>query len=1111
MKKKITALILVIPLIFMFTVFSAGQAAAISVPVSVSSISIDNKPENDTFYADIATYDKEGGKQPFVFQVTVNPTAAANKNYKFVSSDPNVATVDANNKLCVHDVGEAEITVRSENGGFTDKITVFVSSSIVLRYNLLFKDSNGNDVTLTAVSGNNDYQYKATVSAGSYTFTEKDVHPSTVENYGATYASSNTNVAKISPIGEVVVRASGSTILSCEVQGIKKSVLLETTSPVSSNNSGVAVEGKDTNTTFELATTATTFEALVETSTAQKPTWQTESPRVANIEFEPVSNTYARSTVSLWKMTVILFPGVKDTDEIVTITLNGGKSEKYELNFIFADSVLDVYSQDSKDLAGGKDGTKVEMLKLGEQYTFYPQILPVNQGAQYEYIWQADNDKIVITKDQNGFAKISATSIVANATISLTVKEGETVVGETYSFKVTFINFYQLVNIEDTGRGIENVLAIGEKQYQNGQLVGYQHEFKTKVDAQNIALSADEFEVSYSNNVKAEIVNGKLVLTEIVSDEIAAWVKLDWKYNYLKNTNVAYTFNFNAIDEAVQIGEGKINRPSIDDVKTEKITQTQYDSQMAAVNAVTSRVSAQLEQATQAGLPVVLVGDIYLDANLQVKEIKTTADWTQYQKMGKGQPTVKYLVEFKNSVFGNGYFISAHNVTTKEIGEGENKTRVFNGPLNFVSLEMSGSVMASVKAQDNISFLVRNDDVVIDNVELRGCEDEYLEKYNNGVKEYQINELNSIGTVLELMSDAKVLNSRVRNGRTCIRAFGRYLGENKNPIVERYAELSRSQVAQERIKPVISNCIIQQAREFLLKVGANRALKCDNNVVSPQLGNYALPGVNNSNMDDSTFYAKYVITDITVQDTVFETSGLFSIGVETHFAGVFLDNAVSPDAPLWNINPFNTVYTYSRITSILAESKWDDLAATSYASKISFVGNVEFLDWKVKENIDSSTLIEMGSGLNVSFLNLRVNKMVEYAARNNSSLDVLFDAYKKDPAKDELTEVLHGGVCFYGGGKNYSEVVGANVDLMMFNVNLSSLAPSNNPTGEGLTGDDLDAFRQGMFLPYAAGTEDFRFMMYTKDGGHNYEAVQKIDSAAIVQTTPANPASYVSK
>ncbi|MBE5748636.1 MAG: hypothetical protein E7344_03285 [Clostridiales bacterium] len=1069
MKKKITALILVIPLIFMFTVFSAGQAAAISVPVSVSSISIDNKPENDTYYANIATYDKDGGVEPFVFKVTVNPSAATNQNYKFSSSNPNIATVDSNNKLCVHDVGKVDITVRSENGGFIDKMAVVVTSTIVLRYNLLFKDSNGDDVTLTAVSGNDDYQYKAQVNTGAYTFREKDVHPSTVENYGAVYSSSNTNVATISPIGDVVFRSGGSTILSCEIQGIKKSVLVEAISPATTNDSGIAVEGKD-NAVFQLSTTETKFEALLETANPTKPKVVEKSDVILNVGFDQISGTSARSTTMLWQIVVILRPGEKPADEVISVTLNCGKAEDYKLSFIFADSVLLVYSQDSKDLAGGEDGTKVEMLKLGEEYVFYPQILPESPTADYQYIWQSTNDKISFKNEEKGFVKISATDVVTEATISLTIMQGETQVGSTYEFKVTFINFYELVNIEDTGRGIENVLAIGEKHYQNGQLTGYQHQFKTKVDAQNFALSADEFEVTSSKNIKAEIVDGKIVLTEILSNEIEAWVKVEWKYNYLKNTEVMDTFYFNAIDEGVQVS-----------------------------------TSADLAKATMAenegkGLPVVLSGNVMLDENLEVQKIKTTADWTHYKNMGKGRPNVKYLIEFKNSVFGNGYFISAHNVTTKIVGD-------FYGPLNFVSLYMGGDVMASVKAQDNICFLVRNDDVIVDNVELRGCEDSYLEKEVNGVKEYRINELNNIGTVLELMSDAKVLNSRIRNGRTCIRAFGRYIDEN--PVVKQ--QLGRAQVAAERISPVISNCIIQQAREFLLKVGANRAIQCSENLISPSLGGYSLPTSSRSNMDDENFYRDFVMTDITVKDTVFETSGLFCIGVETHFAGDFLDNAVSPEAPLWKIDPFDSLFTYSRITEILAASKWDNLAATSYASKITLEGDVEFLDWKVKENIDSSTLIELG--MDVSFLKLRVNKMVEYAAKNNSRLDVLFDSYKKDPESNRLTEVLHGGICFYGGGKNYSEVVGANADLMNFNVNLSSLAPANNPTGEGLSGDDLDAFRQGMFLPYAAGTEDFRFMMYTKNGGHSYSKVQDLIKNGVVNdivyTTPAKPAEYI--
>jgi len=371
-------------------------------------------------------------------------------------------------------------------------------------------------------------------------------------------------------------------------------------------------------------------------------------------------------------------------------------------------------------------------------------------------------------------------------------------------------------------------------------------------------------------------------------------------------------------------------------------------------------------------------------------------------------------------------------------------------------------------------------------------------------------DINNIGTVLELMSDAKVLNSRIRNGRTCIRAFGRKLADGVNPVVDRFAELSRSQVAQERINPVISNCIIQQAREFLLKVGANRALKCDNNVISPQLGNYALPNANNSNMDDSTFYAKYVITDITLQDTVFETSGLFCIGIETHFSGPFLNNAVSPDDNLWNIPPFNGEFNKlpmkDYVLNMLKNEGWENLAATSYVSKITLNRNVEFLDWKIRDNIDSSTLIDAES---FEFLNLRVNEMVERASNNDESLKVLFDnGY--DELKGEDVVVLHGGICFYGGGKNYSEVIGTNSDLKTFNVNLSILAKGLSPD-KFETENDETAFQQGTFLPYAAGTEDFRFMMYTKDGGHNYAAVQKIDSASIVQTAPANPASYVSK
>ena len=1081
MKKKITALILVIPLIFMFTVFSAGQAAAINVPVSVSSISIDNKPENDTLYADIKEYEKN----PYVFEVSVGPTAAANKAYTFVSSNPNVATVDDTNTLRLHDVGKAEVEVRSVDGGFKDKISVVVTSEVVLRYGLEIKDSEKQNVTLSSAQGDG-YQYSANLQVGNYTFREKDVHPSTIKNYGATYASSDTNVATISPIGEVVVRAKGRAVLTCTIHGITKGVLINAESL--NTASGIVAEGKN-NATVTLSKTGASYSCLVETVLNQQPVFSCETAGV-NVTFEKVADAVDGVSNTLWKMKVTLPAGEKEDTDQIQIELKIGNNEPYVLSFIFAESVVAVINKDTKAFAG-ENG--VEMLKAGDSYEFYTQILPYSEDAEYTYNWTTSDSSVVVSANDDGSATITSNSQVQNVNVTLTVKEGNKVIGQPYTFAVTFITYYANINIEDSGRGIENVLAVGELQYNGNNLVAYKHEFKVKIDAQNISIPSDSFAVTSSSNVSAKIVDGKLVLDEITNNDISAWVKLRWSYDYLINSEVSYTFNFNAIDNGVQIGMGKITEKT-----KEELGETAYNEQQARIAQITQTTSAQLAKATDAGYPVVLVGDVYLDSALAEKSMYTTADWTHFANKGEGQPTVKYLIEFKNNVFGNGYFINAHNKTTDE--------NLFKGPLDFV--ELSG--MAAVKGQDNIAFLVRNDNVIIDNVELWGCKDSYLnvtEKVGNEEKvKYEINKLNKVGTVLEIMSDAKVINSRIRNGRTCIRAFGRYLGDGINPVVS--SPLSARVVGEERINPVISNCLVQQAREFLLKIGSNRALnRCGNGIVSPALGNYDLPANGASNVNNPSFYNNYVITDVTVKDTVFETSGLFCIGVESHFAGVFLDNAVSESDPLWSIPPFSTTYNYTTVSKLLSNSKWDNLAATSYAAKVNLEGDVEFLDWKVKENIDSSTLIEMDSAY-ISFLDLRVSEMVTRAANNdeNNALDDLFDQ-GFDKVENKEAQVLHGGVCFYGGGKNYSEVLGQNADFKAFNVNLSILSKGLDATA---TGNDLDAFRQGKFLPYAAGTEDFRFLMYTNNGGHTYQKVEQMIQQGIVnEIVYSNPASPV--
>ena len=77
-------------------------------------------------------------------------------------------------------------------------------------------------------------------------------------------------------------------------------------------------------------------------------------------------------------------------------------------------------------------------------------------------------------------------------------------------------------------------------------------------------------------------------------------------------------------------------------------------------------------------------------------------------------------------------------------------------------------------------------------------------------------------------------------------------------------------------------------------------------------------------------------------------------------------------------------------------------------------------------------------------------------------------------------EYVHGGIAFFGGGKNYgmadtSALVGER--LSEYSVNLSVLA-----AGEENSLDNV-LYMQGTLLPFAAGEEDFRFMMYSATSG----------------------------
>lgn len=375
-------------------------------------------------------------------------------------------------------------------------------------------------------------------------------------------------------------------------------------------------------------------------------------------------------------------------------------------------------------------------------------------------------------------------------------------------------------------------------------------------------------------------------------------------------------------------------------------------------------------------------------------EIDSNYDLRYYHNLGIIPKKLKVGIEFKQDIYGNGFTINLHELTfPSQLHPETNKPILglndpFQGPLEFVSAQG-----VTVHGQDNIGFLVSRDHVMINNVSL---------KNTNNVSD--LTHLDFVGTTLEIMGDnVTIINSIISNGRTTVRSFS-----NENLTIEK--------------------SILQYAREFILKIGSNQFIRAQN---QEQL--YPIPYDTRGGIASDS--------SVIVKDTFFYTSGIFCIGIDTHFSGPLLYDG--------------TKYA----------NGVKDLAATSYASHLTISGDVRFYDWKSVDSLDSSTLIS-GTHTAIKF------DIGEY-------LRVVAD--EKMIKKHQGVEYVHGGIALFGGGLNLSQITFRNNDL-------------KNDLGYyqiSLADSRLDGLSKVFLM--AAGEKPFQFYMYQND----YEIISIGDAPSI--------------
>ncbi len=996
MQKKIMALILVVPLLFLLIIYSVAVSASLNVPIPANGIEITSWTDSDgTLSFDLAEY-----KNNYVLTANVLPSQAANRGYNIAVEDENVISVDENGVVKAKNVGRTTVTVTSYDKGFKDNVTVTVYSSKATDIYVCAKDSEGAQIPLYECS-DGDADYMLETGIGRVRFYGL-VLPDTVQNKDITWVSADDGIKVNAASGKAEFMFSGVYYIKAKTaDGPEKTIkAVVKNEAAASYINGYAASGIRKITVGAEDELARIYVESSRPLTESDVSASADGIKISVEPFGEASDVY-RSVITIDNLSAA-------GDEFV-LRLNIG-GESHSLTVEKSDYSLNVINRYDGDISDNKKFLHT----AGSTVTYFADVTP--EGADVRYQWIAVSGDVAVVYDG---ASASITSGEGGVVRVVVTSKGRPVAEA--RFEIECVSAVGDIIMSEDAEGKKTVkgrIAVGDTvcTSKDGKFVYTQNNYVLSPTVKFNGAPVADYALTFES-LTPEVVTVSADGTLNIRKSGGAKVRISWAHGEYFGTQVYTDFVFDAVKGGV----------SVTDERTLK---------------------AVCEDGTR---PVVLNADFMLGTEVGssewVKSMPTTYDWTYYKNAGYlSPPTVNYILEFKNDVYGNGHYIDADKITVPS-GAGA----PFNGPLDFVAYGT-----AHVRGQDNISFLVRTDGVKIDNAVLRSCSDDSLLIDNNGVKEFNLNALNTVGTTLEIASDATLVNSRVSNGRTVVRVYGGGADANGSPVTMQL--LSKTAVEQERIKVKIESCILYNAREFIIKTGANRSYFKSQDVPSPALisedgKEYDRDVLTDKTKltDDEYFYSHYVLTDLTVKNSALETSGLFSIGVESHFSGILLNGSGGEQF-----------------------FGWTGLASTSYAAILRLEGDVRMYDWKELEKVDSSTLIE-GEGLG-DMLQLNIKAMLECVQKQDDKYANVIDSYNGK-------QMVHGGIAFYGGGKNYSRLDLSAFDMKdaypfyNFNVNISVLAQS----------DDSVLNLQGTMLPLAAGTEDFSFFMYGEGSAFDYD------------------------
>lgn len=402
--------------------------------------------------------------------------------------------------------------------------------------------------------------------------------------------------------------------------------------------------------------------------------------------------------------------------------------------------------------------------------------------------------------------------------------------------------------------------------------------------------------------------------------------------------------------------------------------------------------------------------------------------------------------------YGNGFTINMNNLAFPNHGSigmsglltpGEGD--LFRGPLPFVALGRIGpNALIESFGQDNCGILIDADGVRLDDVRVQNT-DNLSNMYD----------FFYTGSVIDVEGkDCVISDSVISNGKNVVRAF-----DSENLLID--------------------NCIIQNGGEFLLYLGSNEAEKSAEDrrisfTVADQTVDSDFQTFMDQTADENESSADAFITaaltnrdatsfepffqemqealdntseyvdedgnlispiDVTVRDTFFSNSAVYSIALDSMFNGGYLYNGMP-----------SLVYQNLGDTAIPPHK----IGGTSRPVSLSLEGDVRFYDWKRIDTMDLSGLILQ----NISSL-----------LTSAQGMDITIDDFF--PIKPLLKEIVSKAGLFYHDAESGEDYVSTDVIFYGGGDNLStvSFAPELDGLSEQLDIDFASAILSGRYSP----------------------------------------------